>query len=119
FLLIARYMQNQIDAPTTIAPQGDIAMSAATNFTNATFGRLDAYRKSGPFGLGNAMAADYRLVTKAPHSRPKVDGPFMPRVITRAAAATRNSTNRASTTTQAAAPSGSNTTSVPTCWSEA
>jgi phospholipase/lecithinase/hemolysin len=41
FLLIARYMQNQIDAPTTIAPQGDIAMSTATNFANATFGRLD------------------------------------------------------------------------------
>jgi len=70
FLLIARYMQNQIDAPTTIAPQGDAAMSAATNFTNATFGRLDAYRKSGPFGLGNTMAADYRLVKKAPAPLP-------------------------------------------------
>ena len=61
FLLIARYMQNQIDAPTTIAPQGDIAMSAATNFANATFDHLDAYRK-----WASAMTADYRLVTKAP-----------------------------------------------------
>jgi outer membrane lipase/esterase len=59
-------MQNQIDAPTTIAPQGDIAMSTATNFANATFGRLDAYRKLAPLSFGNAMAADYRLVTKAP-----------------------------------------------------
>jgi outer membrane lipase/esterase len=64
FLLIARYMQNQIDAPTTIAPQGDVAMSTAANFTNATFGRLDAYRKSAPLSFGSAMAADYRLVTK-------------------------------------------------------
>jgi outer membrane lipase/esterase len=66
FLLIARYMQNQIDAPTTIAPQGDVAMSTAQNFSNATFGRLDAYRKSGPLSFGNAMAADYKLITKAP-----------------------------------------------------
>jgi outer membrane lipase/esterase len=65
FLLIARYMQNQIDAPTTIAPQGDIAMSTATNFANATFGRLDAYRKWSPLSFGSAMPADYRLVTKA------------------------------------------------------
>ena len=67
FLLIARYMQNQIDAPTTIAPQGDIVMSMATNFANATFGRLDAYRKWAPLSFGSAMtAAEDRLVTKAP-----------------------------------------------------
>jgi outer membrane lipase/esterase len=70
FQLIARYMQNQIDAPTTIAPQGDVAMSLATNFANATFGRLDAYRRSGAFGLGNALEADYRLFKKEPAPLP-------------------------------------------------
>ena len=57
FALIARYMSNQIDAPLTVAPQGDVVMSTATSFENAVFGRLDGYRSFAPFGMGNAMNA--------------------------------------------------------------
>ena len=57
FALIARYMSNQIDAPLTVAPQGDVVMSAATSFENAVFGRFDGYRTFAPFGMGNAMNA--------------------------------------------------------------
>jgi outer membrane autotransporter protein len=42
--LIATYMANQIDAPTTVVPQGSIATSLATGFATAVMGRLDAQR---------------------------------------------------------------------------
>ena len=42
--LVANYMTNQIDAPTTVVSQGAIATSLATNFVGSVFGRLDAYR---------------------------------------------------------------------------
>ncbi len=42
--LIATYMANQIDAPTTVVPQGSIATSLATGFTTSVLGRLDAER---------------------------------------------------------------------------
>src|ERR1019366_5302057 len=54
--LIATYMANQIDAPTTVVPQGAITASIATGFAGSMFGRLDASRSFQPFGIGNAMA---------------------------------------------------------------
>jgi outer membrane lipase/esterase len=74
FALIARYMANQIDAPLTVAPQADVAMSVATGFEDAAFGRLDSYRSFAPFGMGNAMnaLAAYREPAKA---RPLQGGP--------------------------------------------
>jgi outer membrane autotransporter protein len=57
FALIARYMANQIDAPLTVAPQADVALSTAMAFENSTFGRLDAYRAFAPYGMGSAMNA--------------------------------------------------------------
>jgi uncharacterized protein YhjY with autotransporter beta-barrel domain/phospholipase/lecithinase/hemolysin len=68
FGLIARYMQNQIDAPTTVTPQGGIVLATASNFAEATFGRLDAYRNFSAFGAGGpyaAYAADRRMPVKA------------------------------------------------------
>ena len=48
--LIARYMANQINAPTTVAPQGALSTGIADGFNNSVFGRLDAYRNFQPFG---------------------------------------------------------------------
>ena len=62
--LIATYMANQIDAPTTVVPQGAITTSIATGFAGSVLGRLDASRSFQPFGIGNAMA--YAGPTKAP-----------------------------------------------------
>ncbi len=42
--LIATYMANQIDAPTTVVPQGGIAISLAQGFSASVLGRLDAQR---------------------------------------------------------------------------
>jgi uncharacterized protein YhjY with autotransporter beta-barrel domain/phospholipase/lecithinase/hemolysin len=63
--LIATYMANQIDAPTTVVPQGAITASLATGFAGSVFGRLDASRSFQPFGIGNAMAMAYAGPTKA------------------------------------------------------
>jgi outer membrane lipase/esterase len=62
--LIARFMANQIDAPTTVVPQGGIATSIATGFADTTLGRLDAERTFMPYGFGPAMA--YAVPAKAP-----------------------------------------------------
>lgn len=68
FALIARYMANQMDAPLTVAPQGDVALALASGFSNSVFGRLDGYRAFQPFlsgAAGVAMAASYPLPRKA------------------------------------------------------
>ncbi|MGJ4996740.1 autotransporter domain-containing protein [Bradyrhizobium sp. HKCCYLS3077] len=59
FALIGRYQTNQIDAPLTVAPQGDVAMSIANGFAGSVFGHIDAYRNvAGAANAMNAMAAD-------------------------------------------------------------
>ena len=42
--VIAAYMAKQIDAPTTVVPQGSIATSIASGFSTSVLGRLDAQR---------------------------------------------------------------------------
>jgi outer membrane lipase/esterase len=54
--LIARYMANQIDAPTTVVPQGAITTSLARSFAGSVLDRLDVERTFQPFGFGAAMA---------------------------------------------------------------
>ena len=77
--LVANYMANQIDAPTTVVSQGAIATELATNFTGSVFGRLDAYRTFDEFDMGAtsaiASAAPAKsVVTAAPESRWSVYG---------------------------------------------
>ena len=55
--LIGNYMANQIDAPTTVAPQAGISTGLLTGFSTSVFDRLEASRRFQPFGLGAAMAA--------------------------------------------------------------
>jgi uncharacterized protein YhjY with autotransporter beta-barrel domain/phospholipase/lecithinase/hemolysin len=62
--LVANYMANQIDAPTTVVSQGAIATALATNFTGSVFGRLDAYRTFGEFGIGSTAVMAYAAPTK-------------------------------------------------------
>ena len=54
--LVANYMANQIDAPTTVVSQGAIATALATNFTGSVFGRLDAYRTFDQLDMGATSA---------------------------------------------------------------
>ena len=77
FALIANYMANQINAPTTITPQGGIVLATAGNFAESTFGHLDAYRNFSSYGAGGAYAAyaaDRRMPAKAlPAARPEAN----------------------------------------------
>ncbi|NVO15750.1 MAG: autotransporter domain-containing protein [Rhodoplanes sp.] len=68
--LIATYMANQIDAPTTVVPQGRITTSVASGFATSVFGRLDAYRTFQPYGIGSAMA-----MAHAPTKAMPIKGP--------------------------------------------
>jgi len=77
--LVANYMANQIDAPTTVVSQGAIATALATNFTGSAFGRLDAYRTFDQFAMGAASATGSAAPTKplgtaAPENRWSVYG---------------------------------------------
>lgn len=69
FGLIARYMQNQIDAPTLVAQQGSVVLGTAGSFAESTFGHLDAYRNFSSYGAGGAYAA-YAAYLKAPAKAP-------------------------------------------------
>jgi len=62
--LVANYMANQIDAPTTVVSQGAIATALATNFTGSVFGRLDAYRTLDQFDMGATSAIAAKAPTK-------------------------------------------------------
>ena len=77
--LVANYMANQIDAPTTVVSQGAIATALATNFTGSVFGRLDAYRTFDEFAMGAASATvsaapSKSSATAAPENRWSVYG---------------------------------------------
>ena len=77
--LVANYMANQIDAPTTVVSQGAIATALATNFAGSVFGRLDAYRTLDQFDMGAtgaiaAKAPTKGVATAAPENRWSVYG---------------------------------------------
>jgi uncharacterized protein YhjY with autotransporter beta-barrel domain/phospholipase/lecithinase/hemolysin len=77
--LIANYMANQIDAPSTVAPQGAIVTGLATNFAGSAFARLDADRSFEEFGMGSSTVMSYAAPTKdlgpaAPENRWSVYG---------------------------------------------
>lgn len=55
--VLARYIQNQMDSPTIVAPQGQIVTSMADSFSQSVFSNLDAYRNFGGYGWRDSMAA--------------------------------------------------------------
>jgi len=63
--LVANYMANQIDAPTTVVSQGGITTSIAAGFAASVLGRLDADRTVQELGIEPAKAMSYAMETKA------------------------------------------------------
>ena len=57
YALLTNYLTNQVDAPSTVTPQGAIVLGTANSFAQSTFGRLDAFRNFGSYGMGGAYAA--------------------------------------------------------------
>ncbi len=56
--LLASYMTNQVNAPLTVAPQGQLVLAAAETFTDGIFGRLTAERGSARLSVQEDTTAD-------------------------------------------------------------
>ncbi|MBC9883165.1 autotransporter domain-containing protein [Bradyrhizobium sp. INPA01-394B] len=76
FELLARYMTNLVNAPDTVAAQGELSQLVATNFSGSLFQRLDAYRNLGSYGesVNNALA--YAPTSKATYLKAPVVEPM-------------------------------------------
>lgn len=57
YALLTNYLTNQVDAPSTVTPQGAIVLGTANSFAQSTFGRLDSFRNFSSYGMGGAYAA--------------------------------------------------------------
>ncbi len=105
--LIATYMANQIDAPTTVVPQGSIATSLASGFSTSVLGRLDAQRglpaRAEGYKDGGAESP-WSVYGNVNYGSGNLNVSFSP---------------QATITTPSAAWSGPNTGSIPGCCSEA
>jgi outer membrane lipase/esterase len=69
FAVFGEYIVNRLNAPLTLAPQGEVATISAFGFASTLFGRLDLFRETYGFApqTVNAYAADMRApYTKAP-----------------------------------------------------
>jgi outer membrane lipase/esterase len=78
FTIVGEYIVNRLNAPLTIAPQGDVGLSSAMGFASTIFGRLDTFRETSGFAATmNSYAADLKApYTKAPPPRPVVYNPW-------------------------------------------
>jgi outer membrane lipase/esterase len=77
FTIVGEYIVNRLNAPLTIAPQGDVGLSSAMGFASTIFGRLDTFRESGFASTMNSYAADLKVpYTKAPPPRPVAYNPW-------------------------------------------
>jgi uncharacterized protein YhjY with autotransporter beta-barrel domain len=78
FAILGEYIVNRLNAPLTIAPQGDVGLSSAMGFASTLFGRLDTFRETSGFAATmNSYAADLKApYTKAPPPRPIAYNPW-------------------------------------------
>jgi outer membrane lipase/esterase len=78
FTIVGEYIVNRLNAPLTIAPQGDVGLSSAMGFASTLFGRLDTFRETSGFASTmNSYAADLKApYTKAPPPRPAAYNPW-------------------------------------------
>src|SRR6185295_8532409 len=77
FAILGEYIVNRLNAPLTIAPQGDVGLSSALGFASTLFGRLDTFRETAGFASTmNAHAADLKAYTKAPPPPPIAYNPW-------------------------------------------
>lgn len=64
--VLAQYIQNQIESPTLVAPQGQIVSSMADSFSQSIFSHLDTNRNFGSYGgWKDSQASMYTKAAKA------------------------------------------------------
>ncbi|MGJ5179814.1 autotransporter domain-containing protein [Bradyrhizobium oligotrophicum] len=64
FEVLGQYIVNRLNAPLTMAPQGEVGSIAAMGFAATLFGKLDLFRETAGFAPSTMNA--YASVTKAP-----------------------------------------------------
>lgn len=69
FAILGEYIVNRLNAPLTIAPQGDVGLSSAMGFASTLFGRLDTFRET--TGFASTMNS-YAAYAKAPYMKAPV-----------------------------------------------
>jgi outer membrane autotransporter protein len=70
FEILGEYVVNRLNAPLTIAPQGDVGLSSAMGFSSTLFGKLDMFRETTAFA-STAMNS-YAQYAKAPYMKAPV-----------------------------------------------
>ena len=68
FAVLGEYIVNRLNAPLTLAPQGDVASIAAMGFASTLQGKLDMFHETSGIAAMNAYNA-YAEVTKAPYGK--------------------------------------------------
>jgi uncharacterized protein YhjY with autotransporter beta-barrel domain len=71
FAILGEYIVNRLEAPLTIAPQGDVGLSSAMGFASTLFGKLDMFRETAAFAPTAAMNS-YAHYAKAPYMKAPV-----------------------------------------------
>jgi phospholipase/lecithinase/hemolysin/uncharacterized protein YhjY with autotransporter beta-barrel domain len=93
FAILGEYIVNRLNAPLTIAPQGDVGLSSAMGFASTLFGRLDTFRETTGFASPmNAHAADLKAYTKAPPPPPIAYNPWSFYMLANGAVSDRHAT---------------------------
>ncbi|HEU0082276.1 MAG TPA: autotransporter domain-containing protein [Bradyrhizobium sp.] len=93
FAILGEYIVNRLNAPLTIAPQGDVGLSSALGFASTLFGRLDMFRETNGFASTmNAHAADLKAYTKAPPPPPIAYNPWSFYMLANGAVSNRQAT---------------------------
>jgi phospholipase/lecithinase/hemolysin/uncharacterized protein YhjY with autotransporter beta-barrel domain len=64
FEVLGQYIVNRLNAPLTIAPQGEVASITAMGFASTLFGKLDLFRETA--GFAPSTMNSFAAVTKAP-----------------------------------------------------
>jgi outer membrane lipase/esterase len=76
FAILGEYIVNRLNAPLTIAPQGDVGLSSAMGFASTLFGKLDMFRETTAFAPSTMNS--YAAYTKAPYMKAPIPAPVNP-----------------------------------------
>lgn len=76
FEVLGQYIVNRLNAPLTIAPQGEVASITAMGFAATLFGKLDQFRET--TGFAPSTMNSFAAVTKAPYTKAPPLAPVSP-----------------------------------------
>ncbi|MGJ4947329.1 autotransporter domain-containing protein [Bradyrhizobium sp. HKCCYLS20291] len=76
FEVLGQYIVNRLNAPLTLAPQGEVASISAMGFASTLFGKLDMFRETA--GFAPSTMNSFASMTKAPYAKAPPLAPVSP-----------------------------------------